>query len=39
MTWFRKVQGVLVAAVVMAVFDFFVIPGANWIEGFLGVTF
>jgi hypothetical protein len=35
MTWFRKVQGLVVAASVLALI---VIPWANWIEGFLGVT-
>jgi hypothetical protein len=33
MTWQRKVQGVVVALFVFAVF---VIPGADWIDGFIG---
>jgi hypothetical protein len=33
MTWLRKVPGVAIAVLVFAVF---LLPGLDWIEGFLG---
>jgi hypothetical protein len=36
MTWYRKVQGFAVGILVFAVF---LLPGTDWIEGFLGFSF
>ena len=40
MTWLRKVQVVIqVVIVVVLVLDILVLPGDNWIEGFIGGAF